>query len=165
MYGDRRWITNLHYAFQDENNLVSLFYNKMVVNKKIMVDEICWYCMLMKLFNWMSTTRKTRNTHDIFSFWKKSGNLREFPNFLGNFTEVIFILTIFTFMLHSCFFINDMFGSPTTPYLNPSFPYAWYSHCGTDSSMQHISYSCLLCNNKSFLVWRPTLINVKWSCA
>jgi len=28
VYGDRRWITNLHYAFQDDNNLVglSLFY-------------------------------------------------------------------------------------------------------------------------------------------
>lgn len=23
VYGDRRWITNLHYAFQDETNLVS----------------------------------------------------------------------------------------------------------------------------------------------
>lgn len=23
VFGDRRWITNLHYAFQDENNLVS----------------------------------------------------------------------------------------------------------------------------------------------
>lgn len=23
VYGDRRWITNLHYAFQDEKNLVS----------------------------------------------------------------------------------------------------------------------------------------------
>lgn len=23
VYGDRRWITNLHYAFQDDNNLVS----------------------------------------------------------------------------------------------------------------------------------------------
>jgi serine/threonine-protein kinase MRCK len=22
VYGDRRWITNLHYAFQDNNNLV-----------------------------------------------------------------------------------------------------------------------------------------------
>lgn len=29
VYGDRRWITNLHYAFQDDNNLVkfcSTFY-------------------------------------------------------------------------------------------------------------------------------------------
>lgn len=25
VYGDRRWITNLHYAFQDDNNLVSWF--------------------------------------------------------------------------------------------------------------------------------------------
>lgn len=25
VYGDRRWITNLHFAFQDENNLVSFF--------------------------------------------------------------------------------------------------------------------------------------------
>lgn len=25
VYGDRRWITNLHYAFQDETNLVILF--------------------------------------------------------------------------------------------------------------------------------------------
>ena len=25
VFGDRRWITNLHYAFQDETNLVSLF--------------------------------------------------------------------------------------------------------------------------------------------
>lgn len=25
VYGDRRWITNLHYAFQDENNLVNNF--------------------------------------------------------------------------------------------------------------------------------------------
>lgn len=24
VYGDRRWITNLHYAFQDDNNLVGL---------------------------------------------------------------------------------------------------------------------------------------------
>lgn len=24
VYGDRRWITNLHYAFQDDNNLVTL---------------------------------------------------------------------------------------------------------------------------------------------
>lgn len=24
VYGDRRWITNLHYAFQDETNLVKL---------------------------------------------------------------------------------------------------------------------------------------------
>lgn len=24
VYGDRRWITNLHYAFQDDNNLVNL---------------------------------------------------------------------------------------------------------------------------------------------
>lgn len=25
VYGDRRWITNLHYAFQDDNNLVGFF--------------------------------------------------------------------------------------------------------------------------------------------
>lgn len=24
VYGDRRWITNLHYAFQDDNNLVNI---------------------------------------------------------------------------------------------------------------------------------------------
>lgn len=23
VYGDKRWITNLHYSFQDDNNLVS----------------------------------------------------------------------------------------------------------------------------------------------
>jgi serine/threonine protein kinase len=26
VYGDRRWITNLHYAFQDDNNLVGFFF-------------------------------------------------------------------------------------------------------------------------------------------
>lgn len=26
VYGDRRWITNLHYAFQDDNNLVILLF-------------------------------------------------------------------------------------------------------------------------------------------
>jgi hypothetical protein len=26
VFGDRRWITNLHYAFQDQTNLVSLLY-------------------------------------------------------------------------------------------------------------------------------------------
>ena len=32
VYGDRRWITNLHYAFQDDNNLVglSLFYYQLM---------------------------------------------------------------------------------------------------------------------------------------
>lgn len=25
VYGDRRWITNLHYAFQDDNNLVKFY--------------------------------------------------------------------------------------------------------------------------------------------
>jgi len=27
VYGDRRWITNLHYAFQDETNLVIFLYS------------------------------------------------------------------------------------------------------------------------------------------
>jgi hypothetical protein len=30
VFGDRRWITNLHYAFQDETNLVSLLLRKIV---------------------------------------------------------------------------------------------------------------------------------------
>ena len=30
VFGDRRWITNLHYAFQDETNLVSLLLRKVV---------------------------------------------------------------------------------------------------------------------------------------
>ena len=25
VFGDKRWITNLHYAFQDESNLVNVF--------------------------------------------------------------------------------------------------------------------------------------------
>ena len=29
VYGDRRWITNLHYAFQDDTNLVSLFFERL----------------------------------------------------------------------------------------------------------------------------------------
>lgn len=32
VYGDRRWITNLHYAFQDENNLVSTFFINIIEN-------------------------------------------------------------------------------------------------------------------------------------
>lgn len=32
VYGDRRWITNLHYAFQDENNLVSTFFTNIIEN-------------------------------------------------------------------------------------------------------------------------------------
>jgi serine/threonine protein kinase len=35
VYGDRRWITNLHYAFQDETNLVNCFLwsNYLVMNE------------------------------------------------------------------------------------------------------------------------------------
>lgn len=32
VYGDRRWITNLHYAFQDDNNLVNLLLEKNIVS-------------------------------------------------------------------------------------------------------------------------------------
>ena len=32
VFGDRRWITNLHYAFQDETNLVSKF---------LVMDRVC----------------------------------------------------------------------------------------------------------------------------
>lgn len=31
VFGDRRWITNLHYAFQDENNLVKFVFIVSVV--------------------------------------------------------------------------------------------------------------------------------------
>lgn len=31
VYGDRRWITNLHFAFQDENNLVKSFTAKFLL--------------------------------------------------------------------------------------------------------------------------------------
>ena len=34
VFGDRRWITNLHYAFQDETNLVSLLLRKVVKLQK-----------------------------------------------------------------------------------------------------------------------------------
>jgi serine/threonine-protein kinase MRCK len=33
VFGDRRWITNLHYAFQDQTNLVSLLYLQPAVLK------------------------------------------------------------------------------------------------------------------------------------
>ena len=33
VYGDRRWITNLHYAFQDDNNLVSSLWKFYIRNK------------------------------------------------------------------------------------------------------------------------------------
>lgn len=29
VFGDRRWITNLHFAFQDDNNLVSALYQRL----------------------------------------------------------------------------------------------------------------------------------------
>lgn len=32
VYGDKRWITNLHYAFQDETNLVRLSCMKISFN-------------------------------------------------------------------------------------------------------------------------------------
>lgn len=35
VYGDRRWITNLHYAFQDDNNLVNLALHCILDEKKI----------------------------------------------------------------------------------------------------------------------------------
>lgn len=31
VYGDRRWITNLHYAFQDDTNLVKSFDNDQLI--------------------------------------------------------------------------------------------------------------------------------------
>lgn len=34
VYGDRRWITNLHYAFQDDNNLVSLTFRRVLNEEK-----------------------------------------------------------------------------------------------------------------------------------
>ena len=38
VFGDRRWITNLHYAFQDETNLVSLLLRKVVKLQKSRSD-------------------------------------------------------------------------------------------------------------------------------
>lgn len=37
VYGDRRWITNLHYAFQDDNNLVSLTLRRVLNEEKKIV--------------------------------------------------------------------------------------------------------------------------------
>lgn len=41
VYGDRRWITNLHYAFQDDNNLVTNLFT--YLTRKILVSLINGY--------------------------------------------------------------------------------------------------------------------------
>lgn len=40
VYGDRRWITNLHYAFQDDNNLVSIMDSIMKLYRGIFNENL-----------------------------------------------------------------------------------------------------------------------------
>lgn len=48
VYGDRRWITNLHYAFQDDNNLVSIiYYNVLCIFIKFL--EVYLHCIVFYL--------------------------------------------------------------------------------------------------------------------
>lgn len=41
VYGDRRWITNLHYAFQDDNNLVNFTLRCVLDEKNVGLDQSC----------------------------------------------------------------------------------------------------------------------------
>lgn len=47
VYGDRQWITNLHYAFQDDSNLV-------IINLKILNQIFSCYIFIKKFFNIVS---------------------------------------------------------------------------------------------------------------
>lgn len=52
VYGDRRWITNLHYAFQDERNLVSswllIFLRSIVVKSKCVLSDLRKFFMMVQ---------------------------------------------------------------------------------------------------------------------
>lgn len=49
VFGDRRWITNLHYAFQDENNLVNIkrlikSTRTLLINQRLQYLVMDYYC-------------------------------------------------------------------------------------------------------------------------
>ena len=47
VFGDRRWITNLHFAFQDDTNLVSLV-NQTINIRNIQLRKVC--CSMQETF-------------------------------------------------------------------------------------------------------------------
>lgn len=49
VHGDRRWITSLHYAFQDERNLVSLILRARKKYTKLLVDNIEWNFFMLTI--------------------------------------------------------------------------------------------------------------------
>lgn len=55
VYGDRRWITNLHYAFQDDNNLVILTCVVYLSRYEILTDRyffsIVFFC---SIWSWIT---------------------------------------------------------------------------------------------------------------
>ena len=74
VFGDRRWITNLHYAFQDTTNLVSISLSQ--PSNKISRTALVQRCLQIvrqqfKLGNLISTpsTLETNVKSTVFSTW------------------------------------------------------------------------------------------------
>lgn len=51
VYGDRRWITNLHYAFQDDSNLVSTIFYITTISSEVSYLQFTVSSVIQTHFN------------------------------------------------------------------------------------------------------------------
>ena len=80
VFGDRRWITNLHYAFQDQTNLVSPDYGvvAIILNSSVLPFSVSDPDRIQGLKKWT----KMLNNHNIILRFSDFYNILSFNGLL-----------------------------------------------------------------------------------